>query len=90
MDAEQRLRFRPSVPFDESILTGLPEVRSVSRSGPNLVVTGTGNLVAAVTAVLARHQVVANELRIEQADLDDAFIALTGRGSDIEPTGAEA
>ncbi len=30
-------------------------------------------------AVLARHQVVANELRIDQADLDDAFVALTGR-----------
>ena len=36
------------------------------------------------------HQFVANELRIEQADLDDAFVALTGRGSDIEPTGDEA
>ena len=34
---------------------------------------------AAVTSVLARNQIVANELRIEQADLDDAFVALTGR-----------
>jgi ABC-2 type transport system ATP-binding protein len=45
-------------------------------------VTGTGSLVQAVTAVLARNQIVANELRIEQADLDDAFIALTGRQLD--------
>jgi ABC-2 type transport system ATP-binding protein len=79
LDAEQRLRFRPSAPFDVSILTDLPEVRSVDRSGPNLVVSGTGDLVHAVTAVLARHQIVANELRIEQADLEDAFVALTGR-----------
>jgi len=32
-----------------------------------------------VTSVLARQQVVANDLRVEQANLDDAFIALTGR-----------
>ena len=79
VDAQQRLRFRPSVPLDDAILTDLPEVRSVTRSGPNVVVSGTGNLLQAVSAVLARHQIVANELRIEQADLDDAFIALTGR-----------
>ena len=79
VDAEQRMRFRPSAPFDESILTGLPEVRTVTHVGPTVVVTGTGNLVHAVTSVLARNQIVANDLRIEQADLDDAFIALTGR-----------
>jgi ABC-2 type transport system ATP-binding protein len=44
-------------------------------------VTGTGNLVGAVMAVLARHGVVANDLRIEQASLDDAYLALTGRRS---------
>jgi ABC-2 type transport system ATP-binding protein len=79
VDAEQRLRFRPSVPFDETILTRLPEVRSVSHSGATLVVSGTGNVVGAVTAALARLEVIAYDLRIEQADLDDAFIALTGR-----------
>jgi ABC-2 type transport system ATP-binding protein len=79
VDAEQRLRFRPSVPIDDGLLAGLPEVRSVSRQGQTIVVAGTGNLVGAVTAVLARNQVVANELRIEQVGLDDAFVALTGR-----------
>jgi ABC-2 type transport system ATP-binding protein len=79
VDAEQRLRFRPSAPFDETVLTRLPEVRSVSHSGATLVVSGTGNVVGAVTAALARLEVIAYDLRIEQADLDDAFIALTGR-----------
>jgi ABC-2 type transport system ATP-binding protein len=79
VDAEQRLRFRPSTPIEDGLLTGLPEVRSVSRQGQTVVVAGTGNLVPAVMAVLARNQVVANELRMEQADLDDAFVALTGR-----------
>ena len=79
VDARQTLRFRPSAPFDESILTTLPEVRSVTRTGPTITVAGTGNLVLAVTSALARAEIVANDLRIEQADLDDAFIALTGR-----------
>ncbi len=79
VDTEQRLRFRPSAPIDDGLLTGLPEVHSVSRHGQTVVVAGTGNLVLAVTSVLARNQIVANELRIEQADLEDAFVALTGR-----------
>jgi ABC-2 type transport system ATP-binding protein len=77
VDAEQRLRFRPSAPFEDRLLTDLPEVRNVERSGPTVTVSGTGNLINAVTSVLARHQIVANDLRIEQATLDDAFIALT-------------
>ena len=79
VDAEQRLRFRPSAPIDDTLLTGLPEVRRVERSGPSVVVTGTGNLLQAVTSVLARHQIVANDLRIDQANLDDAYLALTSR-----------
>jgi len=79
VDAEQRLRFRPSAPIEDALLSGLPEVRRIERSGPSVVVTGTGNLIGAVTSVLARHQIVANDLRIEQANLDDAYLALTSR-----------
>ena len=79
VDSEQQISFRPSAPIDDGLLTGLPEVRSVNRNGSTVVVAGTGNLVQAVMTVLARHQIVANELRIDQADLDDAFVALTGR-----------
>jgi ABC-2 type transport system ATP-binding protein len=78
-DSEQRLRFRPSVPIDDRLLTDLPEVRSVERTGPSIVVTGSGDLLQAVTAVLARQQVVAHDLRIERANLDEAYLALTGR-----------
>ncbi len=79
VDPDQRLRFRPSVPIEDRLLTDLPEVTRVERSGPVVVVTGRGNLINAVTSVLARHQIVAGDLRVEQANLDDAFIALTGR-----------
>jgi ABC-2 type transport system ATP-binding protein len=87
---EQRLRFRPSAPFDDAVLTALPEVRMVSRSGPVLTVTGTGNVVGAVTGVLARHQIGALDLRIEQAGLDEAFVALTGRNIESESQGVAA
>ncbi len=79
VDPEQRIRFRPSIPIEDRLLTDLPEVKRLERSGPIVTLTGTGNLIQAVTSVLARQQVVANDLRVEQANLDDAFIALTGR-----------
>ncbi len=82
VDERQRIRFRPSAPIDHAILTELPEVTSVERAGHQLVVTGTGNVLLAVTSVLARHQVTAGDLRVEQTTLDDAFVALTGRRID--------
>jgi ABC-2 type transport system ATP-binding protein len=79
VQAEQRLRFRPSAPIEDGLLTDLPEVRRVERSGPVVVVTGTGGFIQAVTSVLARHHIVANDLRIDQPSLDDAYLSLTGR-----------
>jgi ABC-2 type transport system ATP-binding protein len=76
--AEQRIRFRPSIPFDDELLTSLPEVTGVTHRGGVVLVTGTGEVVNAVTSVLARHGIVAGQLRVEQANLEDAFVALTG------------
>jgi ABC-2 type transport system ATP-binding protein len=82
VDDRQRIRFRPSAPIDHALLARLPEVTQVERAGGQLVVTGTGNLLLAVTTELARNQVVAGDLRVEQTSLDDAFVALTGRKID--------
>jgi ABC-2 type transport system ATP-binding protein len=79
---EQRVRFSPSAALDDRLLTDLEEVTDVRRSGNQVVVTGTGNLLHAVTSVLARNRIVAHDLRVEQASLDDAFVALTGRTLD--------
>jgi ABC-2 type transport system ATP-binding protein len=76
---EQRVRFTPSAPLDDQLLTDLDEVTSVRRGGGQVTVTGTGDLLHALTSVLARNRIVAHDLRIEQASLDDAFVALTGR-----------
>ena len=77
--AEQRIRFRPSVPVADELLTGLDGVREVLRHGPQIEVVGHGNVLQAVTATLAAHEIIANDLRVEQASLDDAFVRLTGR-----------
>ncbi|MEU6853942.1 ABC transporter ATP-binding protein [Actinacidiphila alni] len=79
----QRMRFRPSAPLDEAALRALPEVVSVVRHGPQVEISGTGNLVQAVTSLLARRQIIAADLRVEQTTLDDAFVALTGHGRSV-------
>ena len=74
---EQRIRFRPSNPIDDELLTVLPEVRELRRQGPRIEIVGSGNLLHAVVSVLARNGVIAAELTMEQATLDDAFVHLT-------------
>jgi ABC-2 type transport system ATP-binding protein len=83
--ADQTIRFRPSAPIADELLTGLPEVSRLTRQGDRIEVTGTGNLLHAVTSVLAVNGIVAVELRLEQATLDDAFVRLTGRASEENP-----
>lgn len=78
LSGQQRVRFRPSVPLADSLLSGLPEVEQVSRKGEQILVTGKGNLLHAVSSVLAQNAIVAEELRVEQGTLDDVFVALTG------------
>ena len=79
VQTEQRIQFRPSVPLDDGLLTTLPDVTSIIHRGDVVVVTGNSNALNAVTSVLARHQIMAHQLRVEQASLEDAFVALTGR-----------
>jgi ABC-2 type transport system ATP-binding protein len=78
VDAEQRIRFRPSVPIDDRLLTDLPHVTAVTHRGEHVVVTGTGDVLNEVTSALAVKRIVAHDLRVEQTSLDDAFISLTG------------
>ncbi|MFI6456688.1 ABC transporter ATP-binding protein [Streptosporangium amethystogenes] len=76
---QQTVRFRPSQPFDDSVLKALPEVTEMRRSGGQITVTGTGDLLLAITTALSAAHVVPADLRVEQADLDDAFLGLTGK-----------
>jgi ABC-2 type transport system ATP-binding protein len=75
----QRIGFaldRPDA-LDLSALRALPEVREVTRHDDRIEVAGGGDLVGAVIAALVRAGTVPRATRIEQATLDDAFVALT-------------
>jgi ABC-2 type transport system ATP-binding protein len=75
----KRVRFVPSAPFDDRLLTGLPEVTGLERHGPHVLVTGSGQLVNAVILTLAAAGVSAVDVQMEVANLEDAFVRLTGR-----------
>lgn len=77
--ATQQVRFRVRQTLDKRILAELPEVTSVEVIDGRWQVTGTGALLSSVAGALAREQVVAEDLRVDQSNLDDAFVAFTGR-----------
>jgi ABC-2 type transport system ATP-binding protein len=73
------VRFMPSAPFDDWLLTGLPEVTRVQRDGRHVTVTGTGDLVNTVILALAAAGVTAKDVRLDSSNLEDAFLRLTGK-----------
>ena len=86
--SEQQLRFRPSVPIADEDFAALPEVVAVAHEGSQTIITGTGNVVHAVTSLLAQRRIIAEELRIEQNNLEDAYLALTQQdGGSLETEG---
>ena len=78
------IRFR-RVELSDAAIADLPQVTDVRRDGDEVVVTGTADALAAVTALLARRDVFPERLRVEQATLEDAFVALTGRPAQTDP-----
>ena len=85
---EQVLRFRVAEPLDRRLLTGLPEVRDVRSAGAGYVVTGTNQVAQSVLATLTGAGIVALDLRLDRASLDDAFVALV-REDEITTTSHE-
>ena len=83
------VRFLPSAPFDDRVLTGLPEVSRVERDGQHVVVTGTGELVNAVLFALHAAGLEARDVRLDASTLEDAFVALTGTRLHEEHTETE-
>jgi ABC-2 type transport system ATP-binding protein len=74
----KRVRFVAGKPFDDGLLTGLPEVSHVERHGSHVVVSGSGQLVNAVLKALDAADVTAEDVETESPTLDDAFVQLTG------------
>jgi ABC-2 type transport system ATP-binding protein len=78
------VRFLPSAPFDDGLLTELPEVTRVEHQGQHVIVTGTGELVNAVLLSLAAAGVTARDVQLDSSNLEDAFVKLTGKHSNNE------
>lgn len=75
----QRVTFRAADAVPGGLLEGLDGVERVRVDGDRVVVEGHGDLLQTVSVGLVRAGVVVTETRSEQATLDDAFVALTGR-----------
>jgi ABC-2 type transport system ATP-binding protein len=73
----KEVRFAPSAPVCDHVLTDLPEVQSVKADDGEAVVTGHGDLVNAVILTLAARGVTAHDVRTETPSLEDAFVRLT-------------
>lgn len=74
----KRVRFVPDKPFDDELLTALPEITGVEHHGKHVVVQGSGQLVNAVISTLAAVGITADDVEMESATLEDAFVSLTG------------
>jgi ABC-2 type transport system ATP-binding protein len=81
---QQRLRFTTKVTIEDAWLTALPEVTGVTREHGEIEVTGNEKMLFAVVSLLAGRDIVPDRLQVDQANLDDAFVTITGRR--LEPT----
>lgn len=79
---EQRLRFTTTTPVEDRWLSDLPEVTGVARMDGEIVVTGNEKMLFAVVSLLAGHEIIPDRLQVDQTNLDDAFVAITGRRLD--------
>lgn len=79
LDAEMSVSFTAENDFDPALLEGLLQVSEVRREGERISVRGSGPLLTTVVTALARQNVIPQDLKTEQATLEDVFIALTGR-----------
>jgi len=88
-ESHQLMRFRPSEPIDDAVLVALPDVTAVDHRGPQIVLRGGDNMVHEVTSLLARRRIIAQELRVEQTTLEDAYLALTTANKTLVDSNSE-
>ncbi|PXY35880.1 ABC transporter ATP-binding protein [Prauserella flavalba] len=81
----QRIRLRVGEPLEAAVLEALPGVTGVREDDGEFLLSGTDEMLPAVTAELARRSVTVTALRLEEATLDDAYLAITGRTTEENP-----
>lgn len=76
---QNRVRFTRVNGFDPTTLENLAGVERVEQTGPEVVIYGNGMMIGQVTAHMAQANALPSDLKVEQANLEDVFLALTGK-----------
>jgi ABC-2 type transport system ATP-binding protein len=73
------VRFSKVNGFDAQVLESVEGVSTVVQQNGHVVVSGTGPLLAHVAATLAQQGITPKDLSVQQPDLEDVFLTLTGK-----------
>lgn len=79
LDAETTVSFTAPDGFDPESLRSIQEVSSVEHEEGRVVVRGSGSLLVRIVVALDRRGITPKDLSTESANLEDVFLALTGR-----------
>jgi ABC-2 type transport system ATP-binding protein len=74
---EQRIGFDVNAPIDADELAALPGVRTVRIRAGAVTISGGADALPSVLSFLASRHLTAANLRVDQGNLEDAFVALT-------------
>lgn len=79
LGGEVQVQFSSQNGFDASVLENVAGVTAVAQQNGHIVVSGDGPLLAHVATALAQHNIAPADLQVKQANLEDVFLALTGK-----------
>jgi ABC-2 type transport system ATP-binding protein len=79
LQAGSSVRFSGVNGFDAAMLKDVEGVTAVTQDNQHVIVHGNGPLLARVAVALSQHDITPTDLHVEQANLEDVFLALTGR-----------
>lgn len=79
LKAGSSIRFSSANGFDAALLRQVDGVTEVSQQEQQVIIRGNGPLLFRIAAALNEQAFMPTDLRMEQADLEDVFLALTGR-----------
>ncbi|MCA9950806.1 MAG: ABC transporter ATP-binding protein [Anaerolineales bacterium] len=79
LGAETRVHFSLQNGFDANVLQDVEGVTAVSQQNRQVNIQGNGPLLANIATALSKYNIAPSDLSVEQANLEDVFLALTGR-----------
>ncbi|MCL4870771.1 MAG: ABC transporter ATP-binding protein [Anaerolineae bacterium] len=79
LNRETQVLFSVPNGFQAARLENVGGITAVNQYGQQITVSGNGPLLANVAAALAQHNIAPADLRVQQANLEDVFLALTGQ-----------